>query len=82
VLISENFEFTYHGEDATLVVVHNDGYCWGEFETASGKRLAVVPRADYYDEPDEMAAERFIDLAMHDEECVEESNVSWNIRDE
>jgi hypothetical protein len=82
VLISEGFDFEYNGEQATLVVVHNNGECWGEFETASGKRLALVPRGDYYDEPDEMAAERFIDLAMHDTDCVEPSLVSWSIRDD
>lgn len=65
MLFTDPREFTFNGEKAQLVIVRNNGFCWGEVKTASGTRWAVDPEADVYDEEDDCAAELIMDAAQH-----------------
>lgn len=58
MLISHHRTIDYHGAPAELMVVRNDGYCWGRIVTAAGQHLDVDPptedgaEVDLYDETD------------------------------
>jgi hypothetical protein len=54
MLISKSLSVTHEGKPATLVVLRNDGFCWGRLQAASGD-LDVLPDFDLYDETDDTA---------------------------
>lgn len=57
-------EFTLRGQPASIVVIRNDGYCWGEVTLANGRTFEVGDDDDLYDEPDSVVVERLIAVAQ------------------
>lgn len=76
--ISEVFPATFKGEPAQVRVVRSDGYCWGRLVTKT-EEFDISTSRDYYDAPDEDAAEAFIRAVKRGkvESIVSTSPIGW-----
>ena len=61
MIASESFPFVFRRKPATLTVMRNNGYCWGRIDAPhQSKPLDVITARDWYEFPDEEAAQAFI----------------------
>lgn len=66
MLISHVRLIDYVGQppkSAQLMVLRNDGFCWGRIVLADGTNLDVDSASDYYEYDDEYVLDRFEDLS-------------------
>jgi hypothetical protein len=67
VIFSDAFPTTLRDLPCNVYVARNDGFCWGVAVFADGVARDITVRKDWYDYPDEDAAEAFIRKARrHD----------------
>lgn len=67
--------FIWHGKQATMTVMRNDGECWGRLE-CDGESFDVPHRDDVYDWSDSAATLHFIARALKYPTTVEPA-VGW-----
>jgi hypothetical protein len=62
MILSDPVPFAFRGKPALMVVVRNNGNCWGELRCGE-TRFSVSTRSDQYERTDEDAARAFIRAA-------------------
>ena len=54
--VSKSLDVQFRGKPAELVIMRNDGFCWGRIDSPMGQ-FDVIPQNDLYDETDDTALE-------------------------
>lgn len=62
MILSNEVEFTFMGQQASMVVMRNSGHCWGRIFQGDSQ-FDVFIDDDVYDWDDEDAASEFIEAA-------------------
>lgn len=79
MFISASIEFRFKDAPAHMYVLREDGYCWGRIIDATGAQWDLHSQRDYYDEPDEDAANAFI-RRSHIRRLIEPALIPLNVR--
>ena len=66
MLISGGRKIRFRGKRAVLIVLRNNGYCWGRVECPDGRRFDIDADEDHYDDEDDDAIDAFIEYAKDD----------------